>query len=93
MTPEQVAAWAASGESELLEFKCTTGQRREGTRTLCFGSVINETIRIVVSPHRGHLRGSTSRICQRRFAQRRFASRTAPGSGSTISRGRPRGLV
>lgn len=35
MTPEQIAAWAASGESEMLEFKRTTGERREGARTLC----------------------------------------------------------
>jgi len=35
MTPEQVHEWAESGESEVLEFKRTTGQRREGTRTLC----------------------------------------------------------
>lgn len=34
MTPEQLFAWVASGESEVLEFKRTTGQRREGTRTL-----------------------------------------------------------
>ncbi len=31
----QIRAWAASGESETLEFKLTTGQRREGARTLC----------------------------------------------------------
>src|SRR5262245_51846574 len=35
MTPEQIAAWAASGESETLEFKRTTGERREAARTLC----------------------------------------------------------
>lgn len=35
MTPEQIASWAASGESETLEFKRTTGERREGVRTLC----------------------------------------------------------
>ncbi len=35
MTPEQLSAWVASGESEVHEFKRTTGQRREGTRTLC----------------------------------------------------------
>jgi ATP-dependent DNA helicase RecG len=35
MTPERLSAWVASGESEVLEFKRTTGQRREGTRTLC----------------------------------------------------------
>ena len=34
MTLEQLSAWVASGESEVLEFKRTTGQRREGTRTL-----------------------------------------------------------
>lgn len=35
MTPDQIAAWAASGESEMLELKRTTGERREATRTLC----------------------------------------------------------
>jgi ATP-dependent DNA helicase RecG len=35
MTPEQIAAWAAAGESETLELKRTTGERREGARTLC----------------------------------------------------------
>ena len=35
MTPEQLAVLAASGESETLEFKETTGTRREGTRTVC----------------------------------------------------------
>lgn len=35
MTPEQVAALAASGESEILECKATTGARREAAATLC----------------------------------------------------------
>lgn len=35
MTPEQIKTWAASGESETLEFKRTTGERREAVRTLC----------------------------------------------------------
>ena len=35
MTPEQVTALAASGESETLEFKTTTGTRREAARTVC----------------------------------------------------------
>jgi len=35
MTPEQIAKWAAGGESETLECKRTTGQLREATRTLC----------------------------------------------------------
>jgi ATP-dependent DNA helicase RecG len=35
MTPKQIAIWAASGESETSEFKRTTGERREATRTLC----------------------------------------------------------
>lgn len=35
MTPEQIKAWATSGESETLEFKRTTGERREAVRTLC----------------------------------------------------------
>jgi ATP-dependent DNA helicase RecG len=35
VTPDQIAAWAAAGESETVEFKRTTGERREATRTLC----------------------------------------------------------
>ena len=35
MTPDQIAAWAAAGQSETVEFKRTTGERREATRTLC----------------------------------------------------------
>ncbi len=35
MTPDQIATWALGGESETLELKRTTGERREGTRTLC----------------------------------------------------------
>lgn len=34
-TSDQISAWAASGESEILEFKRTTGERREAARTLC----------------------------------------------------------
>src|SRR5687768_14498187 len=33
-TLEDIRAWAASGESEVLEFKATTGERRDGTRSL-----------------------------------------------------------
>ena len=35
MTPEQITAWAAAGESETQEFKETTGQRRAGARGVC----------------------------------------------------------
>ncbi|MFY9821289.1 MAG: RNA-binding domain-containing protein [Thermoanaerobaculia bacterium] len=35
MTPDQISAWAAAGESETLELKRTTGERREAARTLC----------------------------------------------------------
>lgn len=35
MTPDLIASWAASGESETMEFKRTTGERREAVRTLC----------------------------------------------------------
>lgn len=35
MTPGEVAALAASGESEGLEFKASTGTRREATMTVC----------------------------------------------------------
>jgi len=35
VTPDQVSAWAASGESEMQEFKLTTGERREAAQTVC----------------------------------------------------------
>ena len=35
MTPDQIAALVASGESETLEFKTTTGARREAAATIC----------------------------------------------------------
>lgn len=35
VTREQIVALAASGESEALEFKVTTGTRREAAQTLC----------------------------------------------------------
>ena len=35
MTIEQIVALAASGASETLEFKETTGIRREAARTVC----------------------------------------------------------
>ena len=35
MTPEQIATLVATGESEALEFKTTTGTRREATATVC----------------------------------------------------------
>jgi ATP-dependent DNA helicase RecG len=35
MTPERIAALAATGESETLEFKTTTGTRREAAATVC----------------------------------------------------------
>ena len=35
MTPEQIADWAVAGESETLEFKETTGQRREAAKAVC----------------------------------------------------------
>jgi len=35
MTPEQIAAWADAGESETLELKRSTGQRREAARAVC----------------------------------------------------------
>jgi ATP-dependent DNA helicase RecG len=34
-TPEQIEEWASGGESETLEFKHSTGQRREAACTLC----------------------------------------------------------
>ncbi len=35
MNIEQIASLAASGESETLEFKTTTGTRREAAMTVC----------------------------------------------------------
>ena len=35
MTPEHLAALVAAHESETLEFKSTTGERREAARTVC----------------------------------------------------------
>ena len=35
MTLDQIKALAASGESETLEFKATTGTRREASATIC----------------------------------------------------------
>ena len=35
MTPEQITALAATSESETLEFKSTTGTRREAAQTVC----------------------------------------------------------
>lgn len=35
ISSDQIATWAVAGESETLEFKRTTGQRREAVRTLC----------------------------------------------------------
>ena len=35
MTPDQVISLVASGESETLEFKATTGTRREAAATIC----------------------------------------------------------
>ena len=35
MTPNHIATLAASGESETLEFKETTGTRREAVMTVC----------------------------------------------------------
>jgi ATP-dependent DNA helicase RecG len=32
---EQIDSWASSGESEALEFKRTTGEKREASRTIC----------------------------------------------------------
>ena len=35
MTDEKIYEWAQAGESEQMEFKATTGQRREAARTVC----------------------------------------------------------
>ncbi len=34
-SPEQIRVWASAGESEALEFKRATGERRAAVRTLC----------------------------------------------------------
>ena len=35
MTPEQIDSLVAEGESETLEFKSSTGRRREAAKTMC----------------------------------------------------------
>ena len=35
MNVQQIVAWASTGESEMLEVKRSTGERREATRALC----------------------------------------------------------
>lgn len=35
MTPDQIAAWAAAGESETLEFKTSTAEKDRACRTPC----------------------------------------------------------
>lgn len=35
MTYQKIHEWARAGESEQMEFKATTGQRREAARTVC----------------------------------------------------------
>ncbi len=35
MTRDQIVSWVEAGESETLEFKQTTGERREGAQSLC----------------------------------------------------------
>lgn len=35
MTPDQISAWAAAGESEMMEFKKSTAEKDRACRTLC----------------------------------------------------------
>ena len=42
MNIEQITALVAQGESEMREFKETTGTRREAAMTVCAGSVRSE---------------------------------------------------
>ncbi len=35
MVPDYIASWAASGESETLELKRSTAERREAARSVC----------------------------------------------------------
>ena len=53
MLPEQVAAWAAAGESETLELKRSTGQRREAAKSIarsscCRGTRTRRTMEMLV---------------------------------------------
>ncbi len=57
MTANRIAAMAAAGESETLEFKATTGARREAMRTVC--AMLNQQggqVLFGVSPE-GHATG------------------------------------
>ncbi len=51
MTPDQIAAWAASGESEMLEFKKSTAEKDRACRTLCaFANGLGGRLLFGVSP-------------------------------------------
>lgn len=57
MTAERIAKMVSAGESEALEFKTTTGTRREATRTVC--AMLNQqggNVLFGVSPE-GHITG------------------------------------
>ena len=59
MTTGQMADLAASGESETLEFKATTGARREAAMTVC--AFLNQGGRAGVvrcEANRGHRRSA-----------------------------------
>ena len=51
MTPDQIASWAASGESEMLEFKKSTAEKDRACRTLCaFANGLGGRLLFGVSP-------------------------------------------
>lgn len=78
MTPDQIAAWAASGESEMLEFKRTTGERREATRTLC--AMLNHRRRRVAPTLNGRSRPTLP--CSSNWSgSRRWVMTAAPIGG------------
>lgn len=59
MTPDQIAAWAAAGESETLEFKKSTAEKDRACRTLCaFANGLGGRLLFGVTPS-GKLTGQT----------------------------------
>ena len=73
MTREQILALAASGESEALEFKTTTGTLREAAQTLC--AFLNQ--------HGGHVLfgvSPTGQVASQQVGEREvIVVRTSPG--------------
>ena len=88
MTPESIAALAAVGESETLEFNATTGTRRESTTTVC--AMLNqrgEYELFVITPDG---RGVGQQLSERLRVSddlEVFAVRVNPGTSPRISTG------